>query len=82
MFWLDDTLLVPVLVFDQLEEIFTLKEAGFREAFSREVGTVVAGNLPETFRARVKAGAKEEWLSDDPPKVKIVMSLGKSIWVL
>ena len=75
MFWLDDTLLVPVLVFDQFEEIFTLKEAGFREAFSREVGTVVAGNLPETLRARVKAGAKEEWLSDDPPKVKIVMSL-------
>jgi hypothetical protein len=75
MFWRGDTLLVPVLVFDQFEEIFTLKEAGFREAFSREVGAVVSGNPPETFRARVKAGAKEERLSDDPPKVKIVMSL-------
>jgi tetratricopeptide (TPR) repeat protein len=75
MFWSGDTLMVPVLVFDQFEEIFTLKDMDFRKAFSREVGTVVSGNPPPKLRARVQTGTQEEQLSDAPPKVKVVMSL-------
>jgi tetratricopeptide (TPR) repeat protein len=75
MFWSGDTLMVPVLMFDQFEEIFTLKDMDFRKAFSREVGTVVSGNPPPKLRARVKTGTQEEQLSDAPPKVKVVMSL-------
>jgi hypothetical protein len=75
MFWSGDTLMIPVLVFDQCEEIFTLNEASFREVFSREVGTLVSGNPPQQLRARVTTGAQEERLSDTPPRVKIVLSL-------
>src|SRR5262249_31404293 len=75
MFWSGDTLMVPVLVFDQFGEVFTWKDMGSRKAFSLEVGTVVSGNLPPNLRARVKTGAQEEQLSDAPPKVKVVISL-------
>ena len=75
MFWQGDTLMVPVLVFDQFEEIFTLGDSTLRAAFSREIGPLVSGYPPEVLRDRAKSGTEGGRLSDIPPKVKIILSL-------
>ena len=74
MFWREDSLLIPVLVFDQFEEIFTLIDAKWRRAFAEEVGPLVSGNPPAAVRQRPKASTGVS-LGDASPKVKVVFSL-------
>ncbi len=59
----DLTLLTPVLVFDQFEEVFTLRDDAFRKDFARQIGELSRGHR----------GA--DATSDAPPDVKIVISL-------
>ena len=75
MFWSDDTLMVPVLVFDQFEEIFTLSDSTFRAAFAKEIGPIVSGNPPDLVLARMKLATGVTSVSENPPKVKIIISL-------
>ena len=73
MFWRGERLLLPVLVFDQFEEIFTLVDPAWRQEFGREVGPLAAGHAPLAVRERLRSG--EQGLSDQAPKVKIVICL-------
>lgn len=61
--WRDDLLLTPVLVFDQFEEVFTLRDAAFRAEIASELGALASGIPP----ARA-AGTRR-------PAVKVVISL-------
>ena len=64
--WRDDFLLTPVLVFDQFEEVFTLRDAAFRAAMAAEIGALARGAPPSRDSARQSGGK---------PVVKIVISL-------
>lgn len=61
--WRDDLLLTPVLVFDQFEEVFTLRDAAFRAEIATELGALASGIPP----ARA-AGTRR-------PMVKVLISL-------
>ncbi|HYK02706.1 MAG TPA: tetratricopeptide repeat protein [Thermoanaerobaculia bacterium] len=63
--WSDDLLLTPVLVFDQFEEVFTLRDAAFRAELAAELGPVACGVPPPRLQ-----GTKPF-----KPNVKIVISL-------
>jgi Novel STAND NTPase 1 len=71
LFWRDDLLLTPVLVFDQFEEIFTLHDAAFRSELACELGALATGIAPKRLSSD-QAGAPG---SAKAPEVKIVVSL-------
>ncbi|MCU1246249.1 MAG: NTPase-like protein, partial [Acidobacteria bacterium] len=48
--WRDDLLLTPVLVFDQFEEVFTLRDQAFRDGLAAELGALATGIPPERLR--------------------------------
>ena len=73
MFWRGGTLVSPVVVFDQFEEIFTLIDSAWRRKFSQEIGPLVSGNAPPAARERLRGG--DSRINDMPPKMKIVFSL-------
>ena len=64
--WRGDFLLTPVLVFDQFEEVFTLRDDAFRADVAAELGALASGIPPERLRAQGAASL---------PEVKIVISL-------
>lgn len=64
--WRDGLLLTPVLVFDQFEEVFTLRDATFRSELASELGALASGAPPPRLRIRK---------SNPQPDVKIVISL-------
>ena len=64
--WRDDLLLTPVLVFDQFEEVFTLRDAPFRKSLADELGALATGAPPARPTARQQSAK---------PSVKIVISL-------
>ena len=67
--WRDDLLLTPLLVFDQFEEVFTIRDASCRADIAAELGAVMSGVAP----ARVqKAGATS---SNARPSVKVVITV-------
>ena len=68
LIWRDGLLLTPVLVFDQFEEIFTLRDATFRDALAAELGALATGLPPLRLQA---AGG----LGGPAPDVKILLSL-------
>ncbi len=76
LIWDDDLLLTPVLVFDQFEEIFTLRDVDFRTALAAELGALASGIPPERLRTserhRAERGAR---LGEQPPAVRILLSL-------
>ena len=76
LIWSGDLLLTPVLVFDQFEEIFTLRDFAFRTALASELGALASGIPPERLRA-VEGGRSERGarLGEQPPEVKILLSL-------
>ena len=68
--WTADLLLLtPVLVFDQFEEIFTLRDAGFRDDFAHQLGELAAGT------PRRAAQGMAESRPDIAPPAKFVISL-------
>ena len=62
--WRDDLLLTPVLVLDQFEEVFTIRDRAFRDALASELGALATRVPPERtglsersdFRAVAAAG--------------------------
>jgi len=74
-FWRDGTLLTPVLVFDQFEEIFTTLNSNERTALAEEIGTLVSGNMPAQVRTLQHGLAQQERMSDSPPEVKVILVL-------
>jgi tetratricopeptide (TPR) repeat protein len=63
--WRDDLLLTPVLVFDQFEEVFTLRDEAFRDELAAELGALATGIPPERLRGE----------QPDFPEVKLLISL-------
>lgn len=59
-------LLIPVLVFDQFEEVFTLRDEAFRRDFAREIGELSRGR---------HAQAVVDGASDGAPDAKVIISL-------
>jgi len=81
MFWQGDVLLTPVLVFDQFEEIFTLKTAEQRSKLAGELGDLFRGALPHSVRQQRQAARSEDdsgvtgGLSEQPPNMRVILSL-------
>lgn len=48
--WKDDLLYTPVLVFDQFEEVFTLRDAEFRKSLAAELGALANAIPPARLR--------------------------------
>jgi tetratricopeptide (TPR) repeat protein len=63
--WREDLLLTPVLVFDQFEEVFTLRDQAFRDELAAELGALATGIPPERMRGAPR----------DRPDVKLLISL-------
>jgi len=59
-------LLIPVLVFDQFEEVFTLRDEAFRKSFALEIGDLSQGR---------HAPARVEAAGDGAPDAKVIISL-------
>jgi hypothetical protein len=62
--WRRDLLLTPVLVFDQFEEVFTLRDAAFRRELAEELGALATGIPP---RGMAPTGST--------PDLKLIISL-------
>lgn len=75
-FWsAQDTLLTPVLVFDQFEEIFTLGYAQQqRDAFFEQLADLVRGSVPTSERQKNQDGQRPRY-TDAAPEVKIILSM-------
>jgi hypothetical protein len=67
-FWKRDLLQVPVLIFDQFEELFTLQTSAVREKFLSELGSIVRGVPP------VHQQQNSE-ITGSPPQLHVVLSL-------
>jgi len=78
MFWRGETLLYPVLVFDQFEELFTAVAPSWKSDFANEIGPLASGNLPASVRLRLEQG--EKGLTDLPPQVKLIFSLREEFY--
>ena len=70
--WRGDLLLSPVLIFDQFEEVFTLRDKAFRDGLAEELGALAVGLAPK--RLWPQDGRAPERFSARPD-VKIVISL-------
>lgn len=76
LIWQGDLLLTPVLVFDQFEEIFTLRDAEFRTELATDLGTLASGIPPARLRlADGRGGERRARFGERPPEVKILLSL-------
>jgi hypothetical protein len=70
-FWQSDRLLIPVLVLDQFEELFTLHSSHVRSEFLPELGCLIRGMRP-VFK---KTSGDDLGLTDAPPEIRVVISL-------
>jgi hypothetical protein len=70
--WREDLLLTLVLVFDQFEEVFTLRDATFRAELAAELGALATGIAPQRLSSDPASPLDEEMAR---PNVKIVISL-------
>jgi hypothetical protein len=70
--WRDDLLLTPALVFDQFEEVFSLRDRAFRDTLADELGALATGIPPERIRGQQ---GDERARFRARPDVKIVISL-------
>ena len=73
IFWRGDQVLVPCLVLDQFEEIFTLHNQKSRDAIARELSHLVNGSVPPEILAGMRDGKIR--YSENPPDLRIVLSL-------
>lgn len=70
--WRADLLLTPVLVFDQFEEVFTVRDKAFRDELAAELGALATRIPPERTGLRE---ASESEPTATPPEVKILISM-------
>jgi tetratricopeptide (TPR) repeat protein len=76
LIWQEETLLTPVLVFDQFEEVFTLtKDRDLRRQLAREIGSLLQSGYPDRLVERMMKVDPDRRLSDQMPNVKVVLSL-------
>ena len=73
IFWRGDQVLVPCLVLDQFEEIFTLHNQKSRDAIARELSHLVNGSVPPEILEGMRDGKIR--YSEAPPDLRIVLSL-------
>jgi tetratricopeptide (TPR) repeat protein len=73
-FWRGDTLLTPVLVFDQFEEVLTLQSGSFRSQLGVEIGHVLTPRLPESLRRRLQQGEKLPF-GEQPPELRVIIGI-------
>jgi formylglycine-generating enzyme required for sulfatase activity len=69
-----DRFLVPVLVLDQFEEVFTLQDAAYRRRLAEELGYLLSGGLPPAVRARLRDGDKLSYPAQ-APSMRLLLSL-------
>lgn len=71
--WSHDLLLLtPVLVFDQFEEVFTLRDESFRSGFALEVGKLLGRRA---YHRSIGHSPEESAEESRAPDVKIIISL-------
>ena len=70
--WRGDLLLTPVLVLDQFEEVFTVRDRAFRDALAAELGALATRVPPERTSL---SDASESSSPPTPPDVKILISM-------
>ncbi|MFY9918462.1 MAG: hypothetical protein WAL26_08700 [Mycobacterium sp.] len=70
-FWREDTLLTPVLILDQFEELFTLQSEEQRGYFLNELSYLIRGIGPMPHEVTPPG----EQLSEHPPPLRMVLSL-------
>lgn len=80
LFWRGETLLTPVVVLDQFEEIFTLQKSQARTTLAQQIGELMNSGLPASIHKRLQGqrdGQDDEALnySQNPPNLKIIISL-------
>lgn len=83
MLWQDDVLLTPLLVLDQFEEIFTLRNGEERAEIARELGDLLRGTLPPRIKQKRQLRSATDnnsapitsSLSEQLPNVRMVISL-------
>ncbi len=73
-FWKDGQLLVPVLVFDQYAEVFTLHDEDFRAALAAELKGLAGDTIPASVR-QARAGGETLGFSLQPPELRLLFSL-------
>jgi hypothetical protein len=73
--WRADRLLVPVLIIDQFEELFTLYTAEARQPLIDELADLIRGIRPREHSTQ--SGPR---LSDVPPEVKVVIALREDFY--
>ncbi|MFK8017828.1 MAG: SUMF1/EgtB/PvdO family nonheme iron enzyme [Gammaproteobacteria bacterium] len=54
--WRGDTLLTPVLILDQFEEVFTLQDERFRQALASQLRDLAGPDLPKAARQQRMSG--------------------------
>src|SRR5215470_9617663 len=77
-FWRGDTLLTPVLILDQFEELFTLYSERKRESFLNQLSFIVRGSRPSGIPIEDEkrlVGRDVPLLDDTPPPLRIVVSM-------
>lgn len=74
LFWRGEILETPVALFDQFEEVFTLRTADERTRLAEQLGELMSGGLPQAIRERIQAGETLDY-SQSPPNVKLIISL-------
>jgi WD40 repeat protein len=74
LFFRGPSLLTPVLVLDQFEELFTLQHDARRAVIVNELADISSTPIPEHIRAKRREGIDLPY-SDRPPDVKILLSL-------
>jgi len=60
--WRGDLLVMPVLVFDQFEEVFTLRDAEFRRTISAELGAIASAKAGSAPPMKIVISLREDYL--------------------